>query len=57
MPNLRAALDSIYTRIQQRRELEESTVIDVSTDNDFFKHYCFKTSFESIQLLASLESA
>ena len=37
MPDLRAALNSMYNRVQQRRDLEESEVTDVFTDNDFFQ--------------------
>jgi len=37
MPDIRTPLNSIYSRIQQRRDLEESEVTDVFTDNDFFK--------------------
>lgn len=37
MPGLESVLGNIYERIQQRRDLEESEVTDVFTDNDFFQ--------------------
>jgi hypothetical protein len=37
MPDLSTVLNSIYARIHQRRDLEESEVTDVFTDNDFFQ--------------------
>lgn len=37
MSGLRAVLESIYERIQERPDLEESEVTDVFTDHDFFR--------------------
>lgn len=37
MPELESVLNNIFNRVQQRRDLEESEVTDVFTDNDFFQ--------------------
>lgn len=42
MPDLGAVLNSIYDRVQQHRDLQESEVTDVFTGNDFFQTLGYK---------------
>ena len=37
MSDLQVVLNDIHTRVQQRRDLEESEVTDVFTDKEFFQ--------------------